>query len=366
LISYQCPACGGELTYSQKANKMRCTSCESEFETSQLNPTTYANPRVCAGCGAELETEENILSGFCSSCDRSFIDDNLLNQMEQPKVVVPFLIDVQDATENFRKWLNTRPFIPRELKQTFSLTSRNAYLMPFWLYNFENSGRMSFNAQIITDKSTQSYIIKEIKYYDVEVDGLVHINEIPCDAMEELEDNYTDAIANFSRNMMIPFDKHILAGISSKKYDYTAKDLINRAAIEAKDKTENHYKGLVNQHYSECQLVRDNVTYKNTKATLAYYPIYLFKYHFNGEDYKFYMNGQTGKIAGNTPISIFSILELAGIFILICFLGTLIVNLVAPYFGISDNLYAIVYGAILFIAVLFMLVPPSLIKGGKT
>jgi uncharacterized protein YhhL (DUF1145 family) len=78
------------------------------------------------------------------------------------------------------------------------------------------------------------------------------------------------------------------------------------------------------------------------------------------------MNGQTGKIAGNTPISIFSILELAGIFILICFLGTLIVNLVAPYFGISDNLYAIVYGAILFIAVLFMLVPPSLIKGGKT
>ena len=48
-MEYECPACGGSLTFDSKSQKIKCPFCDSEYEISQFEENDGMNWEVRPG-----------------------------------------------------------------------------------------------------------------------------------------------------------------------------------------------------------------------------------------------------------------------------------------------------------------------------
>jgi hypothetical protein len=302
MLSYQCPSCGGELIYVKQTDDMICTSCNSHFSLLDIEPKDTGESQLCISCGSPIDSHGNILSGFCEACERSVIHTDVLDSMQTPDFIAPFEFDDKEAEKKFKAWLKTRPLVSNELRKSIHITKTNKYLMPFWCFDYENSGSMLFDVTTTTKHSSGDYIITEIKHFDAEVIGNVITNYIPADGMEELDDDYMEAITPFNNDNITNFDPCVLSGTRSKRYDYDNRQ-VKHVADTINERFVVDYFSQRIQGYKVANIKADAVIKRNNQINLIYYPLYIFSCNVDGKTYKFYMNGQSGCIAGETPIS---------------------------------------------------------------
>lgn len=288
---------------------MTCSSCNSEFGRGSIEGTAVQSTLQCNNCGAPFQSVRNMTSDFCESCESSIVNDEMLASMTQPNYIIPFNISKAEAEHNFRKWLSTRPLAPTELRRNIKIANRNTYLMPFWCFDYNNEGTMIFDATQSRHYTRGDYDITEIKHFDMEVSGRVVNEMIPADAMQELSDTYMEYISPFDNSELVEFSPCVLSGTRSKKYDYSASQVESTADELNQRFTEEVFSNACKGGYSVSGVKEDNVTKEITKRCLVYYPLYIFNCTFNGNEYEFYMNGQTGQIAGETPISVKRVLQ---------------------------------------------------------
>ncbi|MCF0121254.1 MAG: hypothetical protein HUJ65_06405, partial [Oscillospiraceae bacterium] len=93
-----------------------------------------------------------------------------------------------------------------------------------------------------------------------------------------------------------------LPGYFADKYDVDADTCSKRAddrcresAISALEDTLGSYDGY--------NVISENIRIKNGTAKYALMPVWLLNTKWNGESYLFAMNGQTGKLIGDLPVS---------------------------------------------------------------
>ena len=109
-----------------------------------------------------------------------------------------------------------------------------------------------------------------------------------------------------------------LAGYLADKYDLDARQSVERANARIKKSTEDAFadtvegyttvipeSGSVRLHsgYNGSTSVKDsNVQIHNASYWYAMYPVWLLNTTWNGSQYTFAMNGQTGKFVGDLPV----------------------------------------------------------------
>ena len=55
--------------------------------------------------------------------------------------------------------------------------------------------------------------------------------------------------------------------------------------------------------YTSCSVKEENIRLKRGKVQYALMPVWILNTKWEGKDYLFAMNGQTGKLVGNLPVS---------------------------------------------------------------
>lgn len=55
--------------------------------------------------------------------------------------------------------------------------------------------------------------------------------------------------------------------------------------------------------YTSCSIVEDNSTVDEMSNKYALFPVWFMRFKYNGENYDFCVNGQTGEVAGQAPRS---------------------------------------------------------------
>ena len=53
--------------------------------------------------------------------------------------------------------------------------------------------------------------------------------------------------------------------------------------------------------YTTCVPIHKNINLQKTKAHFALMPVWVYRYKFRGKDFIYHVNGQTGKVIGETP-----------------------------------------------------------------
>ena len=94
----------------------------------------------------------------------------------------------------------------------------------------------------------------------------------------------------------------ILPGFLADKYDVSVKDSQKRADTRCASTLEDALRGTVTG-YDSCTLEHKQIDLKRGKVHYALLPVWMLHTKWNGQDFLFAMNGQTGKMVGDLPTS---------------------------------------------------------------
>ena len=93
-----------------------------------------------------------------------------------------------------------------------------------------------------------------------------------------------------------------MAGYLADKYDVTAEQSMERANSRIKNSTESILRSTISPTYTSLIKESGNVRIENGKAKYALYPVWVLTTKWQGKNYLFAMNGQTGKFVGELPL----------------------------------------------------------------
>lgn len=286
-----CPSCGSEMIFDPDVCNLRCLSCgklvninvgnKSPKEYNFFDAQYYRNKNCdvkevtirCENCGGETIVKSNDKTQFCAFCGSQQLIEIEDEQLEiAPENLVPFQISVKDAEEKFKVWLNKRILIPRKLKLSFGKDKIIGMYVPYWTYD------------VILDTEYNT-----IHFDDLLVCGLNDMSKL------------ISKVEPYNMTGLVEYKPEFLAGYYAKKYDVSLEDGLEKAKFKMKKIIKRGfckdiYGNLINYNYTRASL--SNIMFKHILL-----PIYMSTYKYNGKVYNFIINGQTGRVRGETPKS---------------------------------------------------------------
>ena len=328
IQQYKCPCCDGAIEFDSNLQKMKCPYCDTEFEVETLksydnelkNETaddmswdTSAGSEwqageaeglriyVCQACGGEIICDETTAATSCPFCGNPVVMRGQLSGSLKPDYVIPFKLDKKAAVEALKKHYSGKRLLPKAFTEQNHIDEVKGVYVPVWLFDADADANIRYKASRVRLWSDSNYYYTETSYYSVTRAGALGFERVPVDGSTKMDDSLMESIEPFDFSDAVDFQTAYLAGYFADKYDVDSEQSIERANQRIKQSTENAFASTV-RGYDTVIPVSTGVALKNGVAKYALYPVWLLNTSWNGNQYKFAMNGQTGKFVGDLPL----------------------------------------------------------------
>lgn len=328
LQEFKCPCCNGAIAFDSTTQQMKCPYCDSEFDVETIQAyqqeinesledemnwdnsagqqwadgeTAGLHTYVCKSCGGEIVGDDTLAATSCPFCDNPVVLQGQFAGALKPDVVIPFKIDKIGAKSALRNHFKGKRLLPKLFKDEFHLDEVKGVYVPFWLFDSDAKANMRYRATRVRTWSDSRYIYTETQHYHVSRGGTIGFLGVPVDGSEKMNDDMMESIEPFDLSGAVDFNTAYLAGYLADKYDVDAEQSATRANQRIKQSTEDAFRATV-CGYSTVSPVSGSIQLQNNKAKYALYPVWLLNTSWNGQNYRFVVNGQTGKLAGNLPM----------------------------------------------------------------
>ena len=338
ITNYQCPACTGPLKFGSGSGRMECEYCGSLFDVAEIEGL-YANKESkaeeafraaeqkpaetqwdvsgqdkewkdehiraysCPSCAAELICDDTTAATSCPYCGNPTVVPGQLSGTWKPDYVIPFKVDKKSAMGILQKHYKGKPFLPKSFAHQNHIEEIKGVYVPFWLFD----GKAYADA---TYRTTRSHVhrsndeeIIETEHFLVRRAGCMAFARIPVDGSSKMPDDYMDSIEPYNYDDLIEFSTAYLPGYLADKYDVNAEAAMERADIRAKNTALDAMRASAAQGYETCEVVRSDVQLERGEVKYALMPVWMLTTKWKDKNYLFAINGQTGKIVGNMPVS---------------------------------------------------------------
>lgn len=352
VTNYQCPACTGPLHYSAKSGKLACDYCDSSFDVAEIE-ALYARKEAeaaaakhaadakaeaaqaakaeaaeaaaasggwdtsdlsrdwgaeadglrvysCPSCGAELICDQSTAATACPYCGNPAIVPGQFSGALRPDYILPFRLSKDDAVQALLAHYKGKPFLPRSFTSANHIEQIQGVYVPFWLFDGGAEGAASYRASNTNVYETGDYEITETRHYHVVRAGSLAFEKIPVDASSKMPDDHMDSIEPFDYAQLRPFSTAYLPGYLADKYDVTIDDSRDRADTRCRETLAQALRDTVTG-YGACVTEREDIALRRGKVHYALLPVWMLSTKWNGQDFLFAMNGQTGKLVGDLP-----------------------------------------------------------------
>lgn len=339
-LTYLCPDCGAYLRFDGKADQWVCDYCDGKFDRGQLeqrgadikqddyeikphekaeeDKTTVEyqyhenvvesqdgmdNMRgfVCPSCGAEIVTDAVTAATFCVFCGNPTVLPAQLTGKHRPAAVIPFETDKEDAKKAFLNLCRGKKLLPKGYTEEQRLEKITGVYVPFWLFDCRADFDYHATGENVTTWSDSRYIYTKTDLYHIHRAGRMEFENIPLDASEKMRDDLMDALEPFYIDKKRPFDMGYLSGFLAEKYSYEPKDLYERMTQRITPGVENM--AGEGRAYDRIYGVRCHTEFSSDQQTYMLLPVWMLMSKYQDKEYLFAMNGQTGKIVGELPVS---------------------------------------------------------------
>ena len=179
--------------------------------------------------------------------------------------------------------------------------------------------RTAYIALVEYEDGTRSYVLAPVG------PGRMEFENIPLDASEKMQDDLMDALEPFHFEKKKPFDMSYLSGFLAEKYTYQPKDLFDRMTDRITPGVENKA-AEGGRGYQRVYGVKCHTDFSSDKQTYVLLPVWMLISKYQGKDYLFAMNGQTGKIVGELPVSNGQAAKWFGIIFAIVFIIAMLIS----------------------------------------
>ena len=322
--AYQCPNCTGPLHFNAKVGKLTCDYCLSEFDTEEIQKL-YAGKNAeaaaaeaterewgddagnmsaytCSTCGAELICEKETAATSCPYCGNPTIIPGQFKGTDRPHYCIPFKHEKKDAVNALNNYYKGKLLLPKSFISTNHINEIQGVYVPFWLFSGTASGSGVYDAvrESRHNRGNDEVIVE--KHYEVIREGTLDFDKIPVDASTKMDDALMDSIEPFNYKELKPFAMEYLPGFLANKYDVSKEESMPRARDRADKSIEMELRNSV-RGFDSVNTRTHNESFQGKKIEYGMLPVWLLNTRWNGKDFMFAMNGQTGKMTGNLPIS---------------------------------------------------------------
>lgn len=325
ITNYQCPSCTGPLEYSATTGKLECEYCMSSFtpeeieafyaqknekaeaaaqqvqQTEEWNAETMRS-YVCPSCGAELLCDVTTAATSCPYCGNPTVVPGQFADTRKPDYVIPFKVDKDAAVAALKQHYKGKPLLPRSFASENHLEEVKGVYVPFWLFDGEATANVTFAATRSRVHTTANERITTTEHYRVERSGKVSFEKVPVDGSTKMPDGHMDAIEPYDYSQMEPFSMAYLPGFLADKYDVDADSCADRAQERCRNSAIAAMEETVTG-YSSCSVQHADVQIRQNDTHYALLPVWLLSTKWQEKNYLFAMNGQTGKLIGDLPVS---------------------------------------------------------------
>lgn len=335
-----CDNCGGALGWDAEAGQLKCGSCgalrevpedahhpeqgyivehDLEANLARTKPRgrlgAGAKQVKCNECAAVVELPDGVVATKCSFCDSpAVLASEARTDHYAPESLVPFGVDRDRSVASFKKWLGGLWFRPGDLRDKANVSELRGVYVQYWTFDAEVTSRWtadagyhyyveeSYTAQENGKSVRKTRRVQKTRWqpahgsrHDVYDDLLVCASKgLPADLALQ--------VSQFETGALVAYAPHYLTGFSAESYQL---ELAGgwRVAQER----------IAQAQVGRCKKDVPGDTQRNLRATHQYrnatfkhvlLPVWVAAFRYNGEVYRFLVNGQTGKVAGKAPYSV--------------------------------------------------------------
>ena len=292
--------------YKRQGNPQAGNPQTGSYDNSGSSDDSGDQPEMkvyhCTSCGAELVSDEYTSATICGFCGNPTLVADRLEGEFKPKLIIPFKLDKDTAVEKFRAWTRKGPLTPGTLRSDSMIDKLTGIYVPFWCYDVHSTDSMHGTGLIVSREDHADYYYTVTQYYDVAREVSARFEKIPADASEKMNDDDMDKLEPFNYSELRKFEMPYLSGYLSERYNYTADQIQERATRRA-DKYITDIAMSTITGYSSVNIIHNDITMRPTGSQYALFPVWVLNYRFNRKNFQFMLNGQTGKIVADRPIS---------------------------------------------------------------
>ncbi len=333
ITNHKCPACTGPLHFAGASGMLECDYCGSKFSVEEIERLYAANEAEaaenfeekedkpfeengtewtereaknlrtysCPSCGAELICDSTTAATSCPYCGNPTVIPGQFTGGLKPDLVIPFRLNKDQAIAALQKYYSGKVFLPNDFKKRNHIEEIKGIYVPFWLCDCETEGKALYKGSNVRAWREGDYDITETTYFDVLREGKLDFEMIPVDASTKMPDEHMDAIEPFDYRDLKPFSTAYLPGFFADKYDVSQQDSMERISERAKNSIKSELRGTV-RGYSMVNTINENYNFNSKEVKYALLPVWMLSTKWNGENFLFAMNGQTGKLIGDLPV----------------------------------------------------------------
>ena len=345
IAEYKCPACTGPLHFVGESGKLECDYCGSTYDVAEIealcagqeagakaafqeaeakekNGEPGEEPAWdtsalqgdwgadgegmkaynCPSCGAELICDATTAATSCPYCGNNTIVPGQFGGTMKPDYVIPFKLDKKAAVAALKKHYSKKFFLPRAFSSGNHLEEVQGIYVPFWLFDAGAEADCRFHATRSHTHTDGDYRVTVTEHFDVRRSGTMEFERIPVDGSKKMPDDYMDSIEPFDYAGLKSFSTAYLPGYLADKYDVTAQESMERADRRCHNSAFDQMRRDISG-YEVVNQVGGNVRLHRGKVHYVLMPVWTLRTRWKNQDYLFMMNGQTGKMVGDLPVS---------------------------------------------------------------
>lgn len=335
VTNYQCPSCMGPLHFEGASGRLECEYCGSSFSVAEIEALYGEKDRqaaqtpgetgdhpenasgadtdwgedagnmrayTCPSCGAELICDATTAATACPYCGNPAVVPGQFGGTLRPEYVIPFKLSKEEAVAALRRHYRGKPFLPKTFTDENHILEIKGVYVPFWMFDGTAQGSARYEATRSRLYRRGDEEITETRHYDVYRAGSVTFERLPVDASSKMPDDYMDSIEPYDYSELKPFSTGYLPGFLADKYDVTVEQCRERAELRCQNSLEEALRGTV-EGYETCLRRDGTARVRHGKVSYALLPVWMLSTKWKGKNYLFAMNGQTGRLVGDLPVS---------------------------------------------------------------
>jgi hypothetical protein len=329
VVAFKCPHCGAGTAYSAADGALTCTHCgyyepphkevvgkaaqAFEFTVETLERAAHGwgqtrNELQCQDCGAYTSTAPDSLTHTCPFCashkviQRKALQDNL-----RPRFLIPFTIEAGKCQQIAHEWLGSSWMTPGSLHRLAKVAGFTGIYLSFW--TFDAVTNADWKAEVAHTETEQYFDSREMKYKTRTKtvwkweSGHVQLvlDDLLVPGTSRLSHLLLGQLRDYDLSQLAVYEPSYLAGFQAQAYDLPLEAAWEKGRHEMRERTrEACCSQASNSHMRNFSM---NLNFKDESWRYVLLPVYIAAYQYQDKTYQVMVNGQTGAIAGQRPVS---------------------------------------------------------------
>lgn len=328
-VTFHCPNCDAGLLFNAEKGNFSCEFCLCEFSKEELDGTSSAKQAEeqlekneeysshlhayhCQNCGAEVVCEENTSATFCYYCHNPVVLVGEVSGELLPKKIIPFKFDKKGAIERFLEFAKKHKFTPDDYRDEKQLDMITGVYFPFWVTDADVSASYRTKATRSRSWRQGDYIYTETSHFDISRAGDIHFEDVVSSALTTEDSAMLEGVMPYPQGAHIDFDMAYLLGYFAKRRNADKEAFYTSVREKMTDCSRTLFRGTISG-YTTVSTGDCDLTINKSDWSYTLMPVWTLTYtNKKGKKFLYAMNGYTGKIYGELPISWVKLLILCG------------------------------------------------------